>query len=171
MKIISDLVKSFGGSGKINGLIVDISENSHIFFNPLDGKIIPYFKTETINKKTYDDVDALLKIHEQLLAKNYCYSTSIAKGELSTIGEDVNMCYETNVFSELRDRFSVPIWGANFFKSNSYEIDIYGLSNLFLNFKRTHKFIILKSWDERIVENEENSILTIFKEAIFDGYF
>ena len=40
---ISKVIKSIGGDGSIHGCIVDIDYYNHIYINPVDGKITPYF--------------------------------------------------------------------------------------------------------------------------------
>ena len=58
---ISKEVKSFGGEGSIHGCIVDIDFCHHIYLNPFDGKITPYFAWDIRNKIIFSDVEALLK--------------------------------------------------------------------------------------------------------------
>ena len=48
---ISEFIKHLGGSGKIHGCIVDVERPNelegfsycHLFVNPIDGKVTPYF--------------------------------------------------------------------------------------------------------------------------------
>lgn len=70
---ISKEVKLIGGYGDIHGCIVDIDFFNHIYLNPFDGKMTPYFATDTIHKIAFHDLLQLLsfrKESEQLL-QNY----------------------------------------------------------------------------------------------------
>lgn len=61
IKMISDEVKTFGGSGTIHGCIVDIDWFNHIYLDPYNGEIAPYFAMDTVNKVFYKNVRNLLK--------------------------------------------------------------------------------------------------------------
>lgn len=58
---ISNEVKAFGGSGRMHGCIVDIDFYHHIYLNPFDGKITPYFAWDMVDKTTYPSVKDLLE--------------------------------------------------------------------------------------------------------------
>ena len=60
LKAIAEEVKKFGGNGIIHGSIVDIDFFNHIYLNPLDGKITPYYATDMIYKQIYPNVEELL---------------------------------------------------------------------------------------------------------------
>lgn len=54
-------VKCFGGFGRKHGCIVDIDFCNHIYLNPYDGKIIPYYALDIVNKLVFNDIESLLK--------------------------------------------------------------------------------------------------------------
>lgn len=58
---ISNEVKMLGGSGIIHGCIIDIDWFNHVYLNPFDGKVTPYFAWNTMNKWAYQNVAALLQ--------------------------------------------------------------------------------------------------------------
>jgi hypothetical protein len=60
---ISREIKSIGGWGSIHGCIVDIDFFNHIYLNPFDGKITPYYAWDISSRLIYDDLPALLKAH------------------------------------------------------------------------------------------------------------
>lgn len=60
LNLLSKEIKSFGGLGRIHGCIVDIDWSNHIYLNPFDGKIAPYFAWDMTNKFVFDDVFSLL---------------------------------------------------------------------------------------------------------------
>lgn len=68
---VSQAVKRIGGSGNIHGSIVDISFFNHIFVNPEDFSITPYFALSTVQKIFYPNVQALLLEHCKDLHANY----------------------------------------------------------------------------------------------------
>lgn len=60
LRAISKEIKKFGGSGSIHGCIVDIDYWNHIYVNPFDGSITPYYALSMEKKYTYKTVEALL---------------------------------------------------------------------------------------------------------------
>ena len=62
-KEISTVVKKIGGSGYIHGCIVDIDFYNHLYINPLDGIITPYFAYSITEKYVYKNLISLLKEH------------------------------------------------------------------------------------------------------------
>ncbi|MBU3093398.1 hypothetical protein KPL35_15130 [Clostridium sp. CF011] len=80
-KKISEFVKGLGGSGKIHGRIVDVNKLGnfelysccHLFVNPIDGKVTPYFAYDVKSRIIYKDFKALLESQEycKLLKDNY----------------------------------------------------------------------------------------------------
>ena len=71
MEKISKEVRRFGGTGYIHGCIVDISYFSHIYVNPYDGKVTPYWALDISGRYVYKDVKTLLLSKEPELAKRY----------------------------------------------------------------------------------------------------
>lgn len=61
LQSISNEVQVFGGSGLIHGCIVDIDFYNHIYLNPYDGKIVPYFAEDMTNKIIFKDMETMLK--------------------------------------------------------------------------------------------------------------
>lgn len=68
---VSQAVKRFGGIGTVHGSIVDVSFFSHIFVNPENFSITPYFALSMTQKTFYPDVEALLLEHRKDLHANY----------------------------------------------------------------------------------------------------
>lgn len=61
LKQISHVVKEIGGSGRIHGCIIDIDFYNHIYLNPHDGKVSPYYAISTTDKDVYPDIPSLLR--------------------------------------------------------------------------------------------------------------
>ena len=58
---IANEIKKFGGSGNVHGCIIDIDFYNHIFVNPIDLKLTPYYAEDMIYKKVYADIPQLLE--------------------------------------------------------------------------------------------------------------
>lgn len=61
LSMISDEIKKIGGVGSIHGCIVDLDIFNHVYLNPFDGKITPYFAFNTTEKMVFTNIEALLK--------------------------------------------------------------------------------------------------------------
>ena len=61
LKELSKEIVTLGGSGTIHGCIVDIDFFNHIYLNPFDGKITPYFAYSIDERIVFDDFNTLLK--------------------------------------------------------------------------------------------------------------
>lgn len=70
-KNVSRDIVSIGGSGRIHGSIVDIDFFNHVYLNPLDGTITPYFATTMVDKYVYKNLPSLLKSKCPQLYLNY----------------------------------------------------------------------------------------------------
>lgn len=61
LRSVSNEVKKIGGWGKIHGCIVDIDAYNHIYINPFDGKITPYYANDMTDKIVYENIESLLR--------------------------------------------------------------------------------------------------------------
>ena len=68
---LAEEIRCFGGWGTVHGCIVDISWFSHIYVNPYDGKITPYYAYDIDSRQIYEDLPSLLKERELELYKNF----------------------------------------------------------------------------------------------------
>lgn len=78
---ISQFVKNIGGSGKVHGCIVDVDLPNdvggysyyHLFVNPFDGTVTPYFAWDVKSRIIYRDFKTMLENAEQLkmMLSNY----------------------------------------------------------------------------------------------------
>lgn len=71
LKSISNSIKIIGGIGTVHGCIVDIDFYNHIYVNPIDGTITPYFALSIIDKYEYRDIETLLLEQRKDLYDNY----------------------------------------------------------------------------------------------------
>lgn len=89
---LSKFIKQLGGSGLIHGCIIDIDEPLdgfsyyHLFVNPIDGKITPYYATDIISRTVYKDLPTLLsssKDNKSILKIHASYDLSLATNALT----------------------------------------------------------------------------------------
>lgn len=85
LQVISDEVCQFGGQGRIHGCIVDIDFCNHIYVNPFDGKITPYFATDTQSRIAYADVQSLLQ--ERIPSRYKDFLAQQSYGRLPLLGK------------------------------------------------------------------------------------
>lgn len=71
LKKVSDYVRKIGGTGIVHGSIVDIDYWNHIYINPLDGTITPYYAESITEKYAYKSFATLLSEHCPRLYENY----------------------------------------------------------------------------------------------------
>lgn len=58
---IAQKIQSIGGVGYIHGCIINLDYFNHLYINPLDGKITPYFAYSKTEKFVYENLPSLLK--------------------------------------------------------------------------------------------------------------
>lgn len=61
LSMVSDEVKLIGGTGTVHGCIVDIDFFKHVYLNPFDGKVTPYFAFNITDKVVFDNMISLLE--------------------------------------------------------------------------------------------------------------
>ena len=83
LKQISNEVKKIGGSGNIHGCIVDIDYYNHIYLNPIDGTVTPYYASDIVYKRVYRSVKALLKENNKDLYDKYINALAMSSSMLS----------------------------------------------------------------------------------------
>lgn len=71
VQAISKEVKSFGGTGRIHGCIVDISYFSHIYINPFDGKVTAYWALDMMARLPFNNIQELLEAKEPELIERF----------------------------------------------------------------------------------------------------
>jgi predicted MPP superfamily phosphohydrolase len=107
---IVQAVRKFGGYGTIHGAIIDIDFLNHIYVNPVDMKVTPYWAKDIQFKKVYPNVESLLKANCPKLYVNYQRLTSEGeKNELSVIYDEHKIesrgeyYFETDIYRASRE--------------------------------------------------------------------
>lgn len=86
MVSVSEYVRGFGGTGTVHGCIVDIDFSSHLYVNPYDGMVTPYFAVDMVNKIVYPDLRLLLLNHVPALVGSYDSSIGGQKSPMKISG-------------------------------------------------------------------------------------
>ncbi len=145
-KIISRLIKELGGSGKIHGCIVDVEKPGnfeafsycHMFVNPIDGKVTPYFAYDMTSRLVYKDFKALLESQKvcKLLHDNYTRREKDQSLRLPTL----------QYSSQLEE------WGDenSIYDEGSY---LYKISRIIKSLQYVAKKGIVRIWNEDLLNN------------------
>ncbi|MCB2361988.1 DUF4116 domain-containing protein [Clostridium estertheticum] len=146
-KKISEFVKGLGGSGKIHGCIVDVEKPGnfelysycHLFVNPIDGKVTPYFTYDVKSRFVYKDFKALLESQEscKLLIDNYTRHEK----ELSL---NMPALQYSSQLKEWEDESSM-------YDEGSY---LYKISRIIKSLQYVAEKSIVRIWNEEMLNND-----------------
>ena len=142
-KTISEDVKKLGGIGTIHGCIVDIDFFNHLFINPLDGQITPYFAYSMKEKYIYNNIPSLLFHQCPQMYENYVKSIE---------SKDSNTLIESNI--------NAPISSQAVFIENT---EMYRISKIIKALQFTTKYNIVRVWNDMLLDkvSEENGCALI----------
>ena len=143
-KQLSEEIKKIGGDGRIHGSIIDIDFYNHIYLNPLDGSITPYFAYSMINKYVYENLPSLLKYHCPQIYINY---------EMM-----IKNSTESNQLMQFNKKYQIS--------NNNYYVDsteMYKVSRILKGLQFTTKYNIIRLWNDNIIADpsEENGRLIV----------
>ena len=159
MENLSKEVRRFGGTGYIHGCIVDISYFSHIYVNPYDGKVTPYWALDITGRRVYKDVKTLLISKEPELAKRF---------ELSSKKESYPLL--DSATSKKNSLAKIPDWVLG--------TDIYTESRIMKSIQYVWQHNIIRIWNDKVFSkndikpkkiekiSEENNIKTSTQNSI-----
>lgn len=139
---VSKAVRTIGGDGSIHGCIVDIDYYNHIYINPVDGKVTPYFAYDMQQKYVYKDLYTLLKEKKPSLLSGYV--------EWQKVNPDKNMLVVQNT---VLTNQAVLVADKNIYKASRIVKTIQYL--LFQN--------IVREWNDKIlyIDNRENMFIEL----------
>ena len=131
---LSEIVKKIGGNGRVHGCIVDIDFFNHIYVNPYDGKVTPYYATAVDDKYPEKDLSTLLKIRREDLYIKWkkLYMKSPQCQELLP-----NFHKKSSKKSQKKEPYT--------------DTSIYKISKIMLNFQRTYKYQVVRIWNDNLV--------------------
>ncbi len=139
---ISRHVISWGGIGRIHGSIIDIGYFTHLYVNPIDGKITPYFAYSINDKYVYSSLNNMLKEHEQYIYIGYKNMINSKFGSKSLV-----------LFNDIVKKSNHIIHDTN--------TDIYKISNYIQKLQKINLDHVIRMWDDKILR--ANSILDVTK--------
>ena len=143
-KKLSDEIRKIGGEGRIHGSIIDIDYYNHIYLNPLDGTITPYFANSIVDKYVYENVLSLLKNKRPELYVNYenLISNQSNKNELFLINKN-NQISTKKIYVE--------------------STEMYKISRIIKGLQFTIKYNIIRLWNDSILTkiSKENGQLIV----------
>lgn len=131
---VSNFIKSIGGSGRIHGCIVDIDFFNHIYINPIDGKMTPYFAYSIVEKYVYENLVSLLKYNLPDLYINFVNSND--KQLMQTLSTELTESKKSKLV---------------------YDTEIYKISRIVNGLQYTLKYNIVRLWNDKFLD-ESNSI-------------
>ncbi len=133
-KQISSEIKKIGGDGYIHGCIIDIDFWNHLYIDPLDGTITPYFAKSMTDKYVYKNLISLLKYQNKELYKNYV--------KLLEYEDKTGALIKLN--NDLRES------NKKIFVSGT---EMYKISKILRGFQYTTEKNIVRLWSDIIVSN------------------
>lgn len=80
---VSDEVERLGGIGVIHGCIIDLDWSNHLYVNPIDGTITPYYADSVVDKYIYKNIPSLLKAKMPDLYQRYVEQIEQSDAEAS----------------------------------------------------------------------------------------
>lgn len=132
LSTISNFIKCIGGYGTIHGCIVDIDFNSHVYVNPFDGTIHPYYAYNIIDKHVCNNFETLLEKHCHQIYLNY-QKVKQDKSIISLNTKQINK-YEFQLFKET---------------------NIYKPSNIMKSIQYLTNDNIIRLWNDEIIIGEQ----------------
>ena len=136
MKQLSEEVKKFGGEGTVHGCIVDISFLSHIFVNPFDGTLTPYWALDITGRIVYDNIRALLEAKERPLLRRFL--TACEKQSIPLIGTFAMTERKTNELAV------IPKWMSG--------TEIYDPSRIMRSIQYVWEQDVIRIWNDEILD-------------------
>ena len=143
-KQISTEIQRIGGSGNIHGCIIDIDYYNHLYLNPLDKKVTPYFAYSITNKYVYKNLPSLLKCRCPELFAHY--------QELQSGNSNSNQLVLFKDSMEITTK-----------SEHNTDTEMYKISRLIKGLQYTTKYNIVRIWNDNLVDkvSAENGKLIV----------
>ncbi len=136
-RVASD-IRNIGGDGTIHGSIVDIDYFNHLYVNPFDGSITPYYAMSMSNKYVYSNIASLLKYRCPKLLRNY-ENNANNTDKLSVIAPSSNKLTISDKTTFVADT------------------SIYKISRILKGLQFTTKYNVIRVWNDAIILDASNS--------------
>jgi len=150
LRSISNFVRSFGGSGRIHGFIVDIDFYNHLYLNPFDGSVTPYFATSINSKYVYKNLASLLKFRNKNLYKNY---VRLIESEVDSKG--YALIHRDKKLS--KDAIHLV------------KTEIYKFSRIAMGLQYLTRINVIRMWNDSMVDKKNIDNLSLIESVILEG--
>lgn len=143
-KNVSKDIKAIGGDGTIHGSIVDVDFYSHLYLNPLNGTITPYFAYSMVDKYVYKNVTSLLKYKCPEVYEKYEKLISDKTAPTSLVAVDNNL----------------PITNKTVYVGST---EMYKISRILNGLQFTTKYNVVRLWSDAFISgpSEENGRMIV----------
>ncbi|KFZ26378.1 MAG: hypothetical protein KQ78_01319 [Candidatus Izimaplasma bacterium HR2] len=137
---VSTLVRSFGGSGRIHGFIVDIDSLNHLYLNPFDGKVTPYYATSINDKYVYKNIASLLRFRNIGLYNKY--------QKLLESGKDLSKFDMVPNEHQLISKSTI----------HSVKTEIYKFSRIAKGLQYLSQIKVIRIWNDNLMEKRSEDV-------------
>ncbi len=132
---IAKAIKKIGGNGTIHGCIIDIDFYNHLYVNPLDALITPYFARSITEKYVYKNVRSLLKYScAPQIYLNYLKQLDLSNDNNAAL---------TVLFGDVKETDEC------FFVDDTY---MYKISRIIKNLQYMSGINVIRIWNEDLVK-------------------
>lgn len=148
---VSSLIQAIGGEGTIHGCIVDYDYYNHVYVNPLDKTLTPYYAISMTYKMALSNFEALVesgKSTNALLLGNAEITIDTDKNALQLLN---NKLAPTNLHGKVIT-----------------DTSMYRVSNIFRTLQYTIESHIIRKWNDAILNLPENCSLSELPNYIED---
>lgn len=143
MQRLSDEVRRIGGTGRIHGCIVDISFFSHIYINPFDLKITPYWALDISARMPFRTVQELIKKQEPELVRKYIEEKR--KNSILLLSKGVDDIEKKTEFTP------IPEWILG--------TEIYRPSRIMRSYQYIWDKNVVRIWNDDVLKNKKDKLL------------
>ncbi|MDY6064485.1 MAG: metallophosphoesterase [Candidatus Enterosoma sp.] len=143
-KEVSNGIRKLGGLGRVHGSIIDIDFYNHLYLNPLDSSVTPYFAYSMTRKYVYKNLPSLLNSRCPRLYENYekLIRQSGNGAELVALNNDLVISKDV-LFVE--------------------STEMYKISRILKGLQFTSKHNIVRLWNDALIKkaSEENGRMIV----------
>lgn len=148
---IAEIIKKYGGEGKIHGCIIDYNFDHHVLFNPFDGEVILYYSPRFGEIKPLESFEKLLE--------------SASKTEFSIEAERNRLLLKADA--------EKGIVAFNEYKTSKVESEdlvkispkdsVYAVSNRLNQLQRLFDTNVLRDWDDELLKKQDVNHSHVFQ--------
>jgi len=147
-----------------HGCIVDLDYYNHLYVNPFDGTVTPYFAKSVNEKYVYKNIESLIASRCPEMLGSYITAMRDEPSELLCGSQFAGMLPSSESENGLLEKYKDYGLNINTEYEFSKDTDIYKFSNKFLNFQRIYEERLIVIWNENIVSKKSGILYeTAFK--------